>query len=433
MDVDNPPFPSSLIWVSKRLTSHIVDLDDAKRRSGMRFAEVKARTPGLTPGVPFVEATAQLFDPTSTEDYAVRATKIVRPDTGSLKMPNKYIRMILDFHLATFDVPFVWQEGTIQRVATLFADQYVPGIGRVFVALFGSPHSILADRAEEAYTGRTPSDADGLYRILHSTREPRDVPLRPQILDDPRQVAYSDRERADLAAQIIYGLSDPLPARPLDVLATADVIIEKHKLRHARQPSNSIQHDLIIIGAALWAGTPSRRVDPLAVPGVSPDRVHLWPRFDIGLFEYLEDRRSRRRPNIPQEALSSETWPAFASWFVDLGRHLGEPTAEMNALRKPGRLNLKRYLSHGWRDSYSTKPTGRTGFVLRLDERQLVLVTESGETFSVHDSGCIYWPSGSPRWLEPREKPVVVPNDLMERVRLAVWGQAAEWRRRLPR
>ena len=61
-------------------------------------------------------------------------------DTSFLTLlaPNDYIRMVLDFHLATFDVQFIWDGVTQQRVATLFASQHVPEVGLVYVALFGS-------------------------------------------------------------------------------------------------------------------------------------------------------------------------------------------------------------------------------------------------------------------------------------------------------
>ena len=429
------PFPSTLTWVSKRLTRDIVNLDVAKRHPGMRLKEVTARTPGVTPGVPFLEGTAERHEPTSVEDYAVKATEIVRRDTGSLQMPNDYIRMTLDFHLATFDVPFVWEERTTQRVSALFASQYVPTVGRVFVALFGSPHNILANREKEAYTGRTPSDADGLYRILHETREPEDVQLSQWTLDHPREVAYSDKRRADLAAEVIFGLVDPLPPRRLDVLAKPDVLVRDHMLGYARPPGRlAYQHDLIIIGAALWAGTPARQIDPVAAPGLSVAQAHLWPRFDTQLFEFLDERRNGGEPTVPEEVLSTdpETWRAYASWFVNLGWHLGQPTTEMRALRKPSRLNPIRYLSHGWRDSYNTKPTGSEGFMLRVGQRTLALVTASGDIFPVLDTDCIYWPHDAPKWLNPGEKPAPISGDLMEQTRLSMWEAAAQWRRRLP-
>ncbi len=171
---EDPSFPSALTWVSKRLTGEIVRLDAATRHPGMRLKEIEA----TTPGAPLIKATAERRDLTSVEDYAVKVTKIVRPRTGSLQLPNDYIRMTLDFHVATFDVPFAWENRSTQRVSTIFTSQFVPGWGRVFVALFGSPHNILARMEKETYSGGTPSDADGLYEIFNDTREPEDVQLR---------------------------------------------------------------------------------------------------------------------------------------------------------------------------------------------------------------------------------------------------------------
>jgi hypothetical protein len=429
VDLEGVEFPTSLVWVSKRLTRNVVTLAAAVRRPGARVAEVKVGIDGLLPGAPFLEISAKPHDASSVEDYAVKATKLVRRSTGTLAMPDDYIRMTLDFHIATFNVPFAWREGTTQRVASLFANEYVPGIGRVFVALFGSPHSILASMAEESYTGRTPSDADGLYRILHDTREPEDVQLRQATLDDPAEAAYSDLERADLAAQVICCLRDPLPARPLDVLAKADVVVRGHTLDYAT--SLGIPHDLIIIGAALWAGTPARRPDPLVISSAPAGDVRLWPVFETALFEFLCERRSGGRPVVPPEVLGSETWCAYASWFVNLGHRLGQPVSEMMALRWPGRLDPRRYLSRGWRDSYNPRPIGRTGYALRVGQTRFVLVTATGEAFPVRQPDCVYWPDESHRWLESRKKPDTVATNLMRTVRLAMWEQATDWRGRV--
>lgn len=51
------------------------------------------------------------------------------------------------------------------------------------VALFGSRHNFLADMEDETYYyGRTPSNADGLYKILQAMLEPEDIPMRPEML-----------------------------------------------------------------------------------------------------------------------------------------------------------------------------------------------------------------------------------------------------------
>jgi hypothetical protein len=85
-------------------------------------------------------------------------------------------------------------------VSTLFASQWVKGVGRVFVALFGSPHNILANMEPEQYfTGRVPSNANGLYRIIDSMREPDEMQLLPRTLTHERyENDVDDVRRADL-------------------------------------------------------------------------------------------------------------------------------------------------------------------------------------------------------------------------------------------
>lgn len=228
------PFPVDLIWASKRRTREIVELHEA-RKSGLRMTG-RIATPAI-PLFPSGEVTFEGAGTRTVPDYAVRATECVRHETGTLERPDRFIRMTLNYaHIATWELPFGWPDNSQQRVSTLYTTELVRGIGRVFVALFGSPHNILANMEPEEYlTGRVPSSAHGLYRIIDAMREPGEVQLRPEVVTEERFLNDVDAEyMASLAAGVVYGLHDPLPAQRLEVLAEPRSIAYNHTVGRRR-------------------------------------------------------------------------------------------------------------------------------------------------------------------------------------------------------
>ncbi len=117
-------------------------------------------------------------------DYEVQATECVKHETGSLQRADRFIRMTLGYvHLATFAVPFERPDGSQQRVSTLFASSgskaSVESLSlcsalRIASSPIWSPRSTLLDGS--------PSNADGLYRIIGSMREPDELLLLPETL-----------------------------------------------------------------------------------------------------------------------------------------------------------------------------------------------------------------------------------------------------------
>jgi hypothetical protein len=59
-------------------------------------------------------------------------------------------------------------------IATFAGIEYLPGVGRIFVGLVGSAHNYLPEGgiARSRLSGRTPSDAQGLYRIINPEISP---------------------------------------------------------------------------------------------------------------------------------------------------------------------------------------------------------------------------------------------------------------------
>lgn len=447
-------FPIELLWVSRRRTREIVELHEAQQ-SRLRPMGVKVGTPTI-PFVPSLEANFQRAASRTVSDYAVLATKYVKPETGSLQRPNRFIRMTLDYvHMTTFEVPFAWPEGSQQRVSTLFASQWVEGVGRVFVALFGSPHNINPDMEPERYfTGRVPSNANGLYRIIDSMREPDEVQLLQKTLTEKSyENDVDDARRVDLAAEVIYGLHNPLPAQRLEILAEPASLVHNHTLsrtRHGEWPPRPFE--LVLTGTAIWAGTPSPEPDLATRFDLQDDAPRLWPLLDAHLYEFLDASRRGERPEIPGVCIEGDEpqWRAYASWFVNLGRQIGQSEHEVLAYRRPSKWSPSRYLSRNWQhNGEALVATGQSGFIVSHAERdRAVLVTAVGDAVPVRSqhselihwpggepdlsqrNEAIYWPGGGEQWLEPRERPKNVGPEELRGVRQAMWLQAAEWIRR---
>lgn len=125
------PFPSELVYVSKRRTREIVEHYEAQHRMPV-VKETRLDSPHL-PLVPTVGVSLGRRESHKTvAEHAVKATRHEKHRTGTLWHPNRFDRMTLDFHRATLDVPFAWETPVQQPVATLFASEWVDGVGRVW-------------------------------------------------------------------------------------------------------------------------------------------------------------------------------------------------------------------------------------------------------------------------------------------------------------
>jgi hypothetical protein len=425
------PFPIDLKWVSKRRTRELVDLYEARRRR-LKLTSLKVQPPwspvGLEVGPSGDGSLAKL---------AVEATDLLRPETGTLQQPNRFIRMTLDYvHLATFEVPFAWPDGSQQRVSTLFSSQWVDGVGRVFVALFGSPHNILGDMEPKRYaTGRVPSNVNGLYRIIDSMREPEEIQLSPETLTHPSyENDVSDEDRVRQAALVVYGLHDPLPAQRLDLLAECLSVARNVEVHVPRKGVPRRVYELGIVGAALWAGTPANKPDWAAESTVVADGHPTWPVYDQLLYDFLDGIRSGAKPAVPDVCLAEgeEELRGFATWFVRLGRQFDQEEHSLLVRRRRSRWNPRRYSAAG-RDPEPVW-AGETGIIVPLEASE-VLVTRGGDVIPVLTirtrRDALYWPPGGDGRLEGRQGLVPVDGATLRQARIQMWIQAAEWIRRL--
>jgi hypothetical protein len=107
-------------------------------------------------------------------DLSRRAAEAVLDNTGTLAFPGEYAREEIDISMGFLTVLMGWEGRSKVEIAAMMAEVEVEGIGRTFVALFGSASNYSGRRPKNSDEGSIPSDIDGLYGILDATREPND-------------------------------------------------------------------------------------------------------------------------------------------------------------------------------------------------------------------------------------------------------------------
>lgn len=239
MTTDNDPV--DYVYVSNRLTRNVVQQHEAARKDWRAVFNLKGGP--LSLGVRALSP-----DYRNRYDLAHRATAAVSQNTGDLASPGTYIRATLQMQLCKVVVLIGFDDPNAE-VAGVFADQSVPGIGRVFVALFGSISNLVGwRRSPRLDTERHPSDAAGLYEILNATREPNDPVVDTNHLTDDRLLDTADC--FDAAHGIAFRHNEPLlPVRPLEFLA-----VNLHFETGLQLDGNT--YDAALLGAPLWVATP---------------------------------------------------------------------------------------------------------------------------------------------------------------------------------
>lgn len=239
MTTDN--WPVDFYFVSRRLVKQIVDQHQAV--SGKRKAS-------LTLGPPWAKVALSESGPDRENlfDLVRRSTQAVRDNTGTLESPGAYVEMTLRFRPSLFTVHQGFQNWN-SDFAGFFADEDVPGIGRVLVTLFGSTSNFLGRVPEQTGLGWNPSDAAGLYVLLSNILEESDHEVRKDFLEEDRQVT-------DVALQAIVAaetISRLVRVRfPPAVLTTLAVV-------HAYERNltlGSRTYERVVVGAPVWVATP---------------------------------------------------------------------------------------------------------------------------------------------------------------------------------
>jgi hypothetical protein len=172
-----PGLPQSLIYVSRRIAANIVQESglNPRLRDGGAFNF-------STPFGGFGATSPQHVKPDYDNIYelAARATHAVADQTVTVNksgpafanLKRAYIKTTM--HLQIQDIKLgVWERHHDHPVAAFAGYESFPGVGRVFLGMIGSAHNHLPEGtiAPGGYTGRTPSDAVGLYDIIEETRE----------------------------------------------------------------------------------------------------------------------------------------------------------------------------------------------------------------------------------------------------------------------
>jgi hypothetical protein len=233
--------PITYEYISHRLTTESVQQDEASKPRTKTSISLSLKF--LTIGR---EATPPDFS--NRYDLAARATEAVVGLTGSLAAPGDYIRdcLSLQFCRPAIHIGF---EPPNQVVSGLFADEDVPGLGRVFVALFGSVTNLKGWRRKEAYdSDRHPSDAAGLYEILQASLEPLDSTVDPEELVYEQEL--SEWDSIDAAYGIVYRHEKILrPKGRFEFLAVNHVYATDITL-------GKDHYEVALLGAPVWVRTP---------------------------------------------------------------------------------------------------------------------------------------------------------------------------------
>lgn len=437
MDMTGIEMPRRFSYISHRITREIVERYGA--RSAGKFRLQSFDVSGGVEG-DFVSGSGSAkFDREAIEtpqDYAVAATGLVASQTGTLFNRDNYIRTILDFNIGSFYVYSGWENQYNQRVCAIYTTQIVDG-RRVFLGLFGSEANLNILEKTYSNTGRTPSDADGLYAILQATREPEEVQVDSAILSRRYEVGMPDQERAQSAFSILYPLVEPFPSRPLDVLLEPHVVLEDVRLHMHR---NSLQghgiFDLVIIGAAVWAGTPAPRnffASHSAL--VRSEKAQLLDEAHITFADALLQKGDLSYPRIITDAINQdEAWLEVVDWFFLMAGRYGMPMNELLVHRLPHRFSPRRMGRRPSELYYNSKPkrTGIGGLSVELSGASY-LFTRSGELYLVEREreGLVYTNGTQFSMLEARESPI--PTAIERVVALqALWAATLSWRLALP-
>lgn len=131
--------------------------------------------------------------------------------------------------------------------------------------------------------------------------------------------------------------------------------------------------------------------------------------LDATLEDFIYAWRAGEDPEIPDLAFVHDevSWSAYAAWFFDLGLHVAQTPHEVEADRRPSKLNPRRYLSRDWGND-PPEHTGLLGFPLNVGNcrHDTVVVTRDGQVIPVLPLGdeLLYWPRGdSDNWLDKGE------------------------------
>jgi hypothetical protein len=449
--------PYEFTYISRRLVREIVENHAARSAGKPVFTggQVTAKTPG-----PVSAEFSTSWEPSelsSGQDYAFAATKIVEQRTGTLFERNEYLRIVQDFYIGTVHVVAGWKTGG-HDVSAIFSMQVVDG-KRVFIALFGSESNLSLHARENSESERSPSYSEGLYRIFESVAEKSDPSLSDYWLEVDDRVTTHERAEefcAQMAVNVLYPLESPLPSRPLDVLARPHFVLEDVELEIWRRAGRKkTLFDLVIVGAAIWAGRPApRNFNHVAVP--NPAAALLDERL-LDTADSLRRKRSRRyssgysglvvdfntngrwpelQLNYPDAvelaADDPSLWRSYVTWFMSTAQRYGRTRVKLLAFRRPPFWSPRRYapLREYFDLEFEAVRTGIEGLFVQQDGIEFV-ITADGEVYDTMPEGDWridrlpgpVYDSAADNLLSVRARPTPSPNPRL--VRESALGRSA--------
>jgi hypothetical protein len=239
MGTDN--WPVDFRYISTRLVNEIVQQSEATRGRW---------SPTLALNLKVVSIGLKKRDIDYRNKYLLcrKATDAVRGRTGTLTDPGEYIRAEFTIQMGYLTVLQGWLERTHVRIAAMFNEGTVAGIGSVLIALFGSESNYTWKRPVDDNDGNIPSDVDGLYGLLNATREPLDPTIAGHYLE--RDPGHNDYSRADLVVRLLHDRYKDVTAGHLDVLAKVFHCVDDFSCGNSH-------YDRVLIGSPVWAATPA--------------------------------------------------------------------------------------------------------------------------------------------------------------------------------
>ena len=446
-------YPSRFEYVSTRLTSEIIAHSKAIEEGRWETTKI---TSSLEGSVPDIATAGREWERTQRPDtpqlLAVEATGVLsnqrRISDLEFLSDGDYFRVEFEVHVGIFNQALIWEPDPVtgvrknQDVAVMYGSGFVAGVGRVFVALFGSPRNLQGEAAGEIKSRPkpVPSDAPGLYRILQAVVDHGERGVREQLLDhdDGRELSSIDRVQAALTT--IQMIKSPYPLVMWEILAEAfwiarDVGLDFGNV-HRVSPPPPLQasrfrgpdhYDLAIVGAAVWAGPPARRQHP-RVEG-DGDKIHRIHEEILEEAVFYAALRGPRKNTIPGLVLSADPveWESVASWFVKAaeGRHI--ELSRLFKRRRRRHLNPRRYFGDAEEcDSLSPVDAGFEGIVVQYESNGFALIASNGDIFPVeegrdsHSVDMGFWV-----WADEE-----LADEKFEVIKRVVWYAAIELRRR---
>lgn len=238
IEIESPLPLREYRYISRRLVTEVVQQGEALRSQS-------EWTVGIDVKVVHADRSRRPPDFDNLFDLAVRTTEIAggRDLGGGSGYWQTTMELALD-HLLVHR----WRGAHNRRIAAVFGDEELDGLGHTFVALFGSMSGYLGFEAEEHIPAWFPSDVAGLYGILGDALEPSD-PQPPWDADDDHEIA--DESRASGAHGLRAQSEHAYPAQRCDVLAKVSAMLSD-------QTYADEHFDTVVLGAPVWIASASK-------------------------------------------------------------------------------------------------------------------------------------------------------------------------------